>query len=97
MAVATQIIEQLGGGRFLAMTGAKMLVDLGNGLQFKLPKFAGLKINCVRIVLNGNDLYDVEFFNIRGVNVKVVKKDVDVYAEDLRRFFADATGLSVSL
>jgi len=97
MTVAAQIIEQLGGGRFLAMTGAKMLVDLGNGLQFKLPKFAALKINCVRIILNADDLYDVEFFNIRGINVKSIKKDSGVYAEDLRRFFTEATGLETSL
>lgn len=39
MNAADTILEQLGGGKFLAMTGAKNLVAMDKfGLQFDLPK-----------------------------------------------------------
>ena len=47
------------------MTGAKQLCDLGDGLQFTLPRGAKNKV-CIRLV---DDLYRVTFYSIRGVNV----------------------------
>ncbi len=38
--IAQTILTQLGGNRFLAMAGAKQLVDLGNGLQFAIGRGA---------------------------------------------------------
>lgn len=43
--IAQTILTQLGGNRFLAMTGAKQLVDLGNGLQFAIGRGAKNKAN----------------------------------------------------
>jgi hypothetical protein len=93
MTTATTILEQLGGNKFIAMTGAKMFVDVGNGIVFKLPKFEGVKINSVKIVLNSRDAYDVEFGNVRGTNYKVLSKSADVYADNLQMVFSNATGL----
>ena len=31
--VAKTILEQLGGGKFIAMTGSREFIDLGNGLR----------------------------------------------------------------
>lgn len=42
--IATTILKQLGGNRFLAMTGAKHLAYGDNDLRFRLPK-AKDKIN----------------------------------------------------
>lgn len=34
--VAKTILEQLGSGKFIAMTGSKDFIDLGNGLRMNL-------------------------------------------------------------
>jgi len=66
---AQQILSQLGGNRFIAMTGAKMFTQDQNALNFRLPaNFANQGINHVRIELNGNDLYDIRFGKVRGLN-----------------------------
>lgn len=98
MKVADEILFQLGGDKFIAMTGAKMFVGDENGLMFALPaKFAADGINKVRITLTTEDLYDVEFFKIRGLNVKTVAKYEAVYADSLCDVFAARTGLLTRL
>jgi len=64
MGVPDTILKQLGGNRFLAMTGAKNLVGDGNTLRMTLPR-NGSKANRLWITLNGKDLYDMRFFNFR--------------------------------
>lgn len=64
MRVPDIILQQLGGKRFLAMTGVKNLVADGYTLRMTLPK-NGSKANRLWITLNGNDLYDMRFFNYR--------------------------------
>ncbi len=66
--IAQTILTQLGGNRFLAMAGAKQLVDLGNGLQFAIGRGASNKANKVVITLDG-DLYAVRFVTIRGATI----------------------------
>ena len=36
--VAKTILEQLGGGKFIAMTGSRDFIDLGNGLRMNLAR-----------------------------------------------------------
>jgi hypothetical protein len=97
MTIAKTILAQLGNRKFIAMTGAKDLIALESGLQFGIGKGASQKINKVRITLNCKDLYDVEYFNIRGCNVKLIVKHEDIYAEDLASTFEDVTGFLTSL
>lgn len=60
--VAETILKQLGGDRFIAMTGARNFLADGNALRFRLPSnFAKRRINAVRFTLNGTDTYDVVF------------------------------------
>jgi hypothetical protein len=48
--VAETILEQLGGKRFIVMTGAKHFAADGNALRFRLPSnFAKSGINAVTI------------------------------------------------
>lgn len=94
--IAKTILEQLGGNRFVIMTGAKQFVASENSLTFRLPK-AKLGINLVRIVLTPRDEYDVQFLKIRGTNVTQVVKAEGVYVENLRDVFTDNTGLHTSL
>ena len=99
--ISGTILKQLGANRFIAMTGAKNLLGLSSGLSFKLPGRGQAKDNItyVRIKLNGNDLYDIEFAKLNkwGEITKVVKTLEDVYAEDLQRLFTEVTGLRTRL
>lgn len=96
MNVAEIIRSQLGGNKFIVMTGAKNFSTSGNNLSFSIP---GRKINIAQIVLNERDLYDVEFIksNKRTYDMETVSKASDIDAENLTRVFADHTGIEVSL
>ncbi len=73
--VATEILKQLGGNRFIAMTGATKFAYFDEngecGLFFRLPSnFAMKGINLVKIKLTFSDTYLVTFFRIRGTTKK---------------------------
>ena len=90
------ILEQLGGNRFRAMTGARDFVwdGVAQRLTFRLP---WPTINMVRVTLNAKDLYDVEFCHYRALKLTVKARATDVYAEDLQRIFTANTGLDTHL
>ena len=71
-------LKQLGGNKFIAMTGAKQFSFGKQGLGFRIGKNSK-SINYVRVDLKSNDLYDMEFIRIRGTKIKVVKKVTGVY------------------
>jgi len=106
--IAHKILDQLGGQRFLAMTGAKNLLAVEGGLTLKLPShFAKDGINYVEIKLDG-DTYGLKFQAVRivrgangridmGASVRTVSETSLVYAEALREVFENHTGLLLSL
>ncbi len=98
MKVANTILAQMGGGRFIAMTGAKNLTGSKNTLMFSIPKKAG-KPNKVVIELKPDDTYDVGFWNIArgGLSTKRVGHHTNIYADQLRDVFTRGTGLETSL
>ena len=97
-AIAQTILNQLGGNRFIAMTGAKNFVGSDSALMFSLSsRDTKNKSNKVRITLTNMDDYTVEFFNIRGVKVKEVSKHEGVYFDVLQEVFTRQTGLYTSL
>tara|TARA_R100001086_G_C11713501_1_gene224846 strand:+ start:214 stop:660 length:447 start_codon:yes stop_codon:yes gene_type:complete len=96
MEIADTILDQLGGRRFIKMTGAKTFVSTGEGVYFKFPS-AKNGINSVVINLHEDDTYSLHFDKIRGDSVKEMGSYYDVYAESLRQVFTDATGLETSL
>lgn len=98
--VANGILEQLGGQKFLVMTGAKNLLSFNEpghgGLQFKLPRSgarAKLGIDAVRITLELSDTYTMDFYKgmtkVRSIGL--------LYSDDLRKTFTEVTGLETSL
>ena len=95
MTPAEIILQQLGGNKFAAMTGAKNFVQDKTFLMFSIPK--SKKINKVRITIADNDLYDLEFFNVGRRNFELVQKVTGVYAEDLQKIFTNHTGLLTRL
>ncbi len=96
MTVAQIILEQLGGNRFIAMTGAKNFVAGEQALNFRIGKNAS-KANMVRISLASNDTYAIEYFNQRGIECKSVGFVNGLFAENLCTAFEFFTGLRTSL
>ena len=89
---AAELLKQLGGNKFIAMTGAKNFGIGSNGLSFKIGKNAKA-VNYVVIQLNGKDLYDMKFQK----GTRVLKKANDVYADQLQKMFTKHTGMYTSL
>ena len=85
MTVARSILDQLGGERFVAITGARELVGSADSLTFKLgvnPK----RVSQVRVTLTPADLYSVTFFRIG----KAPQIESDVYSNMLEAVFLRA-------
>ena len=102
MVVAKTILKQFGGNRSISMIGAKNLVahnDKMGGLSMKHMKTTidGEPSNYFKVLLNGNDLYDLEFGWIRGHSYKVRKSYENVFAEDLQELFEDTTKLYLTM
>lgn len=98
MQIASTILEQLGRtGRLTAMIGARDFIAIENGAQFKFVAKAKNKANYIRIVLNGNDLYDVKFMKYRSFEFKDVSEHNDVFCGDLVKLIENETGLYLSL
>ena len=89
MTVAKTILEQLGGNRFIAMTGAKNFSGTENSLLFRVPS---RKANWVKITLDASDTYTMEFSLVRGANIKSVKQVSMVYFDMLQDIFEEVTG-----
>lgn len=90
--IAKIIMEQLGGNKFVVMCGVKDVRAVSNGVGFKIMK-NNLKCNYIEIKLNGNDLYDIKYYSIRGTNVNVKHELNDVYAEDMISLMEEDLGL----
>jgi hypothetical protein len=58
--IANTILAQLGGHKFVVMTGAKNLVAIENGLRFNIGQ-NGSKANMVKVILNWDDTYTMQF------------------------------------
>jgi hypothetical protein len=98
MTVARTILAQLGGQRFLMMTGAKNLVGGEDKLVFRLNgRMTKHGINMVSIQLQPSDTYEVLYMRVRGTKVTVVDRDADVYCDMLENCFERATGLLTSM
>lgn len=101
MNVANEIARQFGNRSFY-MIGVKNKAGLNEkrgGLSFKHMKTTvnDKPANYFKVVLNDNDLYDLEFGWIRGMNYTVRESFNDVFAEDLKSLFEDTTKLYLSL
>lgn len=95
MTIAKTILQQLGGqGKLVMMTGAYNFVAIKNGIAFKIKN---RKVNYIKIVLNGKDLYDVTFSKIFGTSIKTVSEHNDVYFDELIPLFEKQTGMYLKL
>lgn len=104
MKTADIILEQLGGNKFLVMTGAHHLLADGNTLRMQLPKNES-KANRLWITLEADDTYTMDFFKFTAgrLNKKTfswtddkrvdVKKIKGVYCDMLQDIFTSVTGM----
>jgi hypothetical protein len=95
---ATTILTQLGGNRFIAMTGAKNLVGGDNDLTFSLPaRLARNGINKIRVALDASDTYTVTAYRYRALNLTQIEAVDGVYCDNLRDVFTSVTGLDCTM
>lgn len=106
--ITKTILEQLGGNKFIAMTGSEPLLVRGNTLPMTLAKNVS-KANRLHITLEADDTYTMRFFYYsqgrlnHRTRVWMPEKTVEVakyegvYAEDLCRIFKSVTGLDTRL
>lgn len=97
--IAQTILQQLGGNRFMVMTGSKNFVASSNALSFSLARNASKANRCVITLDEGSDTYVVEFWNVnmKKVTMTTLKKYEGVYFDMLQSIFSDFTGLATSL
>lgn len=95
--VAQTILQQLGGNKFIAMTGSSKFVAGENHINMKLTRNL-CKAQYLRIELNSMDLYDMTFYKVdKDLNRKVVASANGVYSDMLQSIFTAKTGLYTSL
>jgi len=96
MNTATTILNQLGGNKFIAMTGSKNFLSTENSLQMNLTRN---KVNAqyLKIELTSMDLYNMKFYSFRGSELKVKNQIEGVYFDQLQDIFTNVTGLYTSL
>lgn len=111
-----EIITHIGGHRFLAMTGSKIKYYGYNesGYVYVMLKLAKnqSKANHLKIQLNSNDLYNMEFIQhkkminkeYKTIGLKVYEDEFitvntynDLYYDQLEEIFTNVTGLYTSL
>lgn len=102
--VANTILEQLGGHKLIAMTGAHSFTADGDSLIFKVPsKTTKNHIAGVKVTLTASDDYTVEFFAFKGSfakgnrRVENVAKHEGIYCDMLQSIFEEETGLLARL
>lgn len=96
--IANTILQQLGGGRFVAMTGSNGFLFGDSMLQFRVRRNQSRANRCL-ITLDASDTYTVKFCRItgRGLKVEIVAEQSDVYAEMLEPVFERVTGFATRL
>lgn len=98
--VAETILNQLGGNKFIVMTGSKNFLNIGNGLRMKLSRNKS-KAQYLKIELTGSDLYNMTFFSAKTTDSDIVlttkEKIEGVYFDQMNRIFEQVTGLYTSL
>lgn len=98
LTVPTIILQQLGGERFKAMTGAASFAGDEQMLSFRLKaSITKHRASGMRIYLEAADTYRLELLKIRNFEVTVVDTRSGVYADDLQRVFTAMTGLDTHL
>ncbi len=95
--VAKTILNQLGGSKFIAMTGARSFTSEEDALNFRIPSKNKSKATHIKVILNVMDTYDMEFISSARLGCRLLNKIGSIHAEDLQRIFTIETGLDTHL
>lgn len=91
MSIALTILQQLGGGRFQSMTGARDFAYSDDSLSFRLPRSRGIDRVCIR--LSDDATYTMTFFHSNRAPITVY----GVSVEQLSATLSEQTGLACAL
>lgn len=94
--VARNILQQLGGHRFSAMTGSNAFAGDDMFLTFKIGHNEPGWTHC-KITLTAMDDYIVTFYKLRKSSIVKTKDIEGVYCDMLSDVFTSVTGLDTSL
>jgi hypothetical protein len=100
MTVAQTILAQIGGNRFIVMTGATGFVSTEDSLSFQFPRNTPKnKIKYIKIILKGDDTYTVKFYqyNAKKFEVKEILESAGLYVGELKSKIELETGVYLSL
>ena len=96
MQKAKDILQQLGGNKFLVMTGAKNLLATDNGLRMNLVRnISGASVMLIEV--NSMDTYTMTFLKVKNYLPIEVVKEEGVYCDMLQDRFTKITGLNTRL
>ncbi len=96
--IAQNILDRLGGNKFLAMTGAVALAaEEDRSLTLKLPAMS--KASALVIAYDAStDTYTIQQFRGRGLKMASHGEPIPVvFVDNLREAFTACTGMAVSL
>ena len=108
MTKAQIILQQLGGNKFIAMTGSNHFLDDDSTLHMHLAKNAS-KANRLSITLNADDTYTMRFWKYTAprLNYKTltyskekiadIKTINGIYFDQMQNIFTEVTHLYTSL
>ena len=96
MTVAQTILDQLGGNKFIAMTGSKNFLSGEKYLSMKLAKNQSGATQ-LRIELEATDTYKMEFLRCTKKGCSTIIICDFVYCDELQSWFTAVTGLNTSL
>lgn len=91
--IAQEILRQLGGHRFISMTGCREIMCLDSSIKMRLQPNKS-KANYLLIKLMPNDTYTMQFFRFisSSFTIKIIEEITGVYSENLQDVFTDKTG-----
>jgi hypothetical protein len=96
MYVAVTILEQLGGNKFITMTGAKCWTYDETSITFKIGRNSG-KVQFFKVTLNALDLYDLEFYKHIKDEKRMIEEVKGVFNDQLQEIFNRVTGMDTHL
>ena len=96
-AIAAEILNQLGGNKFIVMTGSKNFMCDGPSLRMNLSRNKS-KAKWLKITLTSMDDYTMDFFTAdKEFNIITKAKREGVTCDILQAVFTEVTGLYTSL
>lgn len=101
--IAATILRQIGGRRFVAMTGSHDFINLGNGLRMSLSRNKTSANRLEIIYAECADLYNMRFYRQSFIRktfecqTKDIKTYEGVYWDMLEDIFSEVTGMHLYL